>query len=93
MSQMVTQDVLGANVPSGVTMKFIICAILSMLSLFATAKEICYQDGDIRCYSEEAVDNLDIFTDYVATAESIGVHYRITETEERVTIEILGEDE
>lgn len=72
-------------------MKLFIGIAFALFSILSSAKDICYKDGDIRCYSEIQVDNLEIITDYIQYVEVNGIRYKITETAESITIEVIEE--
>lgn len=60
------------------------------MSFAAVAKDICYKDGEgfqnMRCYSER--DALELVTDFISYINSIDLRFRITETEDKIIIEV-----
>jgi hypothetical protein len=72
-------------------MKVIIFLVLVIFSSLTFAKDICYKDVDIRCYSEDTHETLTLVTDFVSFVISEGFLFKITETATTVTIEVIGE--
>lgn len=72
-------------------MKIIIAIIIALMSAVTSAKNVCYEDGDIRCYSE--ADSLETLLDFIAYVETEHLVYVVRETGEYVIVTILNQTE